>query len=321
MYFNHFLERKYSTCSFHSILFLKFKTATMKTIRFLTFLLFFSISYKYLSGQNETDTSLVRIETRDGNEYSGRITGEDSVKIILQTQILGEISIPRSEIRTLKKIQSTQVKEGQIWFPNPQASRYFWAPNGYGLKKGEGYYQNIWVLWNQFAYGITDNISIGGAMIPLFLFDGAPTPVFISPKVSIPIEKEKINMGGGVIAGTILGEEGTTFGIVYGVSTFGTPDNNITFGVGYGFAGGEWAPSPLINFCGMFRLSPRWYFISENYYIGIGEEINGGMISGGARWIIKKAAVDFGLFFPVGSEIGFVGIPWLGFTIPFGNTD
>lgn len=292
----------------------------MKTIRLLTVLLFFSINCNYLSAQNETDTSLVRIETRDGNEYTGRITGEDSEKIILLTQILGEISIPKSEIRTRTKIQSTQVKEGQIWFSNPQASRYFWAPNGYGLKKGEGYYQNIWVLWNQFAYGITDNFSIGGAIVPLFLFAGAPTPVFISPKVSIPLEKEKINLGAGVIAGAILGAGDATFGLVYGVSTFGTPDNNVSFGLGYGFAGGEWASRPLINFCGMFRLSPRWYFISENYYMGFGDE-GGGILSGGARWIIKKAALDFGLFFPVGSEIGFVGIPWLGFTIPFGNTD
>jgi hypothetical protein len=69
----------------------------------------------------------------------------------------------------------------------------------------------------------------------------------------------------------------------------------------------------------MFRLSSRWYFISENYYIGLGDG-GGGIISAGARWIIKKAAVDFGLFMPVGADAGLIAIPWLGFTVPFGNT-
>jgi hypothetical protein len=45
-------------------------------------------------------------------------------------------------------------------------------------------------------------------------------------------------------------------------------------------------------------------------------------MSGGARWIIKKAALDFGLFAPVGAESDdFIVIPWLGFTIPFGKAN
>jgi hypothetical protein len=196
-----------------------------------------------------------------------------------------------------------------------------WSPNGYGLIKGEGYYQNIWVLWNQFAYGVSDNFSIGGGMIPLFLFGGGPTPVFLTPKFSIPLEHNKINLGAGALIGTVLGEEDTGFGILYGLSTFGSPDNNVTVGMGYGFAGGEWASSPLINVNGMFRVSSRGYFITENYYINVG---GGGLllITVGGRWIIKKAALDYGLVIPAGGDIGaFVAVPWLGFTVPFGKSN
>jgi hypothetical protein len=71
----------------------------------------------------------------------------------------------------------------------------------------------------------------------------------------------------------------------------------------------------------MARLSSRWYFLSENYYMGISGE-SGGVISGGARWIIKRAALDFGLFIPVGTGMEtFVALPWLGFTVPFGKTN
>lgn len=290
---------------------------TAKIFLFLNFLFFFSV---ISSAQTEADSSMVIIETQDGNRFTGKIINQDSEKIVLLTENLGEIAVQKKNIKTQALIHASRMKNGEWWFDNPQSSRYFWAPNGYGLKKGEGYYQNIWVLWNQFAYGITNNFSIGGTIIPAFLFGGAPTPVFISPKFSIPVDKDKFNLGAGALIGTILGEDNTTFGLVYGVSTFGSPDGNISFGLGYGFGGGEWSSSPLINISGMKRLSSRWYFLSENYIMGIDGE-TGGVISGGARWIIKKAALDFGLFIPIGTDDVLLVLPWLGFTIPFGNVN
>lgn len=94
--------------------------------------------------------------------------------------------------------------------------------------------------------------------------------------------------------------------------------SNVTFGLGYGFAGGEWASSPMINVNGMFRVTSRGYFITENYYINAGGE-SMVLLTLGGRWIIKKAALDYGFVIPAGADIGtFIAIPWLGFTIPFG---
>ncbi|NQU53223.1 MAG: hypothetical protein HQ522_11870 [Bacteroidetes bacterium] len=282
-------------------------------------LLVLLISFVYLTkAQTSQDSLIIKIETTDGNEFIGKIVAQDSSKIVLETNKLGQISIQKSDIRIQEEIDVQQIKNGILWFDNPQSTRYFWSPNGYGLKKGEGYYQNIWVLWNQFAYGVTDNFSIGGGIIPLFLFGGGPTPVFITPKISIPVANGKVNLGAGALMGTVLGESETGFGIVYGLSTFGTPNNNVTLGLGYGYAGGEWSSTPLININAMFRITSRGYFITENYYINAGGESVGIMMLGG-RWIINKAALDYGFVIPVGDIGAFVAIPWLGFTIPFGN--
>jgi hypothetical protein len=292
----------------------------MKTLQFV--LIVFSLlhfSNFQTQAQTEKDSSIVRIETIDGNEFIGEIVNQDSLRVFLKTSNLGEIGILKSNIKSQEKVNIQLYKSGKLWFSNPQSTRYFWSPNGYGLKKGEGYYQNIWVLWNQFSYGVSDNFSIGGGVIPLFLFGGGPTPVFLTPKISIPIEKDRFNIGGGLLLGTVLGESETGFGILYGLSTFGSPDNNVTLGLGYGFAGGEWASSPLININGMFRVGSRGYFITENYYISSGGE-SAVIISLGGRWIIKKAALDFGLVIPVADIGEFIAIPWLGFTIPFGKT-
>lgn len=289
----------------------------MKTKIF--FLLFLMFSTFFVQAQINPNDTIVRIQTFDGNEFLGTIINQDSEKITLITQSLGEITIQKSSIKFQENVNVQQIKDGKLWFANPQSTRYFWSPNGYGLKKGEGYYQNIWVLWNQFAYGVTNNFSVGGGMIPLFLFGGGPTPVFLTPKFSIPIEKDKLNIGAGALLGTVLGESETGFGILYGLTTFGSPDNNITIGMGYGYAGGDWASSPMINLNGMFRITSRGYIITENYYINVGD---GGvaMITIGGRWIIKNAALDYGLVIPAASGMDvFVAIPWLGFTVPFGK--
>lgn len=259
---------------------------------------------------------LVSVETDDGNEFIGRIVKEDALAITLETEKLGEITISKSDIKTQKNIDTHQIKDGSYWFENPQSTRYFWSPNGYGLKKGEGYYQNIWVLWNQFSYGVTDNISIGAGVIPLFLFTG-PTPVFATAKFSIPVVENKFNVGGGAIFGTVIGEEDAGLGIFYGIATLGSRDNNVTLGMGYGYAGGSWATAPMVNLNGMFRISKRGYIITENYFIS-GEGENALIVSIGGRSIIKRAALDYGLVIPLGVDAGFA-LPWLGFTIPFGK--
>ena len=89
--------------------------------------------------------------------------------------------------------------------------------------------------------------------------------------------------------------------------------------MGYGFAGGEWSQSPMINVNGMIRVSNRGYIITENYILNAdGESVV--LISLGGRSIIKKAALDYGLIVPFTSDGVDFALPWLGFTVPFGKT-
>lgn len=287
----------------------------MKRIVYLLLILFALISGNLIA--QTTDSTLVRIETNDGNEFIGTVAKEDAAQVVLKTTNLGEISIQKSSIKAREVIRKEQIKAGEVWFENPQATRYFWAPNGYGLKKGEGYYQNIYVFWNQFTIGVSDNISLGAGVIPLFLLGGGPTPIFGTFKVSLPLVENKVNLGGGALVGAVLGESEATFGIVYGVSTFGNPDKNLTLGLGYAFAAGEWASSPLINLSGMVRASKRMYLLTENYYVH-GGGAGGGIIGLGGRWLIRKASLDFMLGIPYGTDMDvLIAFPAIGFVIPF----
>jgi len=267
--------------------------------------------------QNKQDSIKTRIETLDGNEYIGIIQEKTADKIRLKTEKLGEISILTSDIKKISEITQSIAKDGTYWLDNPQATRYFWTPNGYNLKSGEGYYQNVWILFNQAVYGFTDHFSAGVGIVPLFLFAGESTPAWITAKFSLPVAENKFNLGAGALAGTVIGEENAGFGILYGISTIGSKDKNLNIGLGWAFAGGEMARNPTVNISAMIRTGAKGYFISENYIIGMTDEFVMMMMIGGRR-IIKRTGLDFGAVIPISSEMDeFFIAPWLGFTIPF----
>lgn len=287
----------------------------------LAFLLVSLFLFSFITNaQTGQDSIKSQVETIDGNEYIGVILNQSTESIRLKTEILGEINIPRSEIKRITPLFTTKSKDGKYWLDNPQATRYFWAPNAYNLKSGEGYYQNVWVLFNQAVVGLTDYFSAGVGVVPLFLFEGAPTPVWVTAKFSIPVVENKVNLGAGALLSTVIGEEtDASFGILYGISTFGSKDQNLNIGLGWGFADGEMAKNPTLNISGMVRTGARGYFITENYLIGTPDETVVVSMIGGRR-IIKRVGLDYGVVIPFASDMdGFIAIPWLGLTIPFGQ--
>jgi hypothetical protein len=296
--------------NFHSL-------TTMKKIIVYIFLSFILISSPGLSKAQTQEPEKSRIETIDGNEFIGIILEKNTETIKIKTDNLGEITIKASDIKKIDSITQKMIKNGTYWIDNPQSTRYFWTPNGYNLKAGEGYYQNVWIMFNQAVYGFTDNFSAGIGTIPLFLFGGTSTPAWITLKYSVPVVKDKINLGAGALMGTVVGDGGFG-GILYGISTFGSKDKNMTLGLGYAFGGGKIASTPLINVSGIIRTGANGYLITENYLVIDSGSAAGVMMVGGRR-IIRHFGLDFGLGIPFGSGINsFFAFPWLGFTVPFG---
>jgi hypothetical protein len=287
----------------------------MRKYYLLAALVFFLTGTGY--SQEPKDTLQVySIETSDGNTYVGHIVSEKGDTLCLMTDKLGILRIPLSDVITRKELKNIAVNKGRYWLPNPQSSRYFWAPNGYGLKKGEAYYQNILVFYNQMSFGLSDNFSLGVGMVPLFLLGIEVSPVWLVPKFSIPLKKDKVNLGAGAFLGTVSGEQTGIFGLLYGTTTFGSRDKNVSIGLAYGFAESEWMNKPLINLSTSIRIGPRGYFISENYLLPVDGQLTA-MLSAGGRTIIQRIGLDYSLWIPVGVDISrFVLIPFIGITVP-----
>lgn len=287
-------------------------------------LLAFSLSTSTLLAQDlsipSDSTQLSSIETKDGNEYVGYILRMENGVLVVRTENLGEIRVRRQDIKFIRPVQKTQIVEGEYWYDNPYATRYFFGPSGHGLRKGEGYYQNTWVWFNQVVYGFSNNFSMGVGVIPLFVFAGAPTPIWVTPKVSIPLQKDKVSLGVGGLFATVLGESGANFGVAYGQLALGPRDRNINFGLGYGYSGDSWASTPTISISGTYRTSKKFALITENYLFDTGEE-NYLLFSAGGRFIGRRIAIDAALVMPTQTEDFFIAIPWLSLTVPFGKPE
>lgn len=271
------------------------------------------------SQTSRSKDSIWIIETTDGNTYIGTVSTFNTDPIEINTKI-GILKIPKNTIRSIMHPEKYQLVHGEYWPENPHSTRHFWGPSSYGLRKGEGYYQNSWIFFNQVSYGFSDHFTLGVGIIPLFIFGGvAETPAWLTPKFNFNYKNGKGAYGIGTIIFGVLGASSEFAGILYGTNTFGNRDKQLTLGLGYGYSSnGGITSTPTVSVSAMIRTSKKWALLTENYLLAVGDSDSFGFISGGARYMGRKLAIDFGGFIPVTSEIErlFV-LPWLGITVPF----
>ena len=259
-------------------------------------------------------TKIFKIELKDGSIYIGSILQKDSVSLVLRTLSIPKIEIPVSSVKSIDEVDKSNFKNGSYWYPNPHATRYFYAPSAIGLKKGEGYYQNTYLLLNSFNVGITNHISIGGGLELLSTFITKDPIFFITPKVGFKVS-EKFHAGGGLL---FAGIPGTTLGTIYGTGTYGSKDHNITSSLGWGFVDGEFSQRPILTLSGMTRISKRAALVSENWLIPTDGYY--GLFSYGVRFFGEKIAVDLAFINNRDiAELIIIGIPFVSFTVKFGK--
>ena len=258
------------------------------------------------------DSTHVQIlTTKNGSTNIGRIVKIEDHEIRFETDF-GAVTIPTAEIAELKEVPLSAIRNGQYWFANPNATRLYFAPTGRMLKQGEGYFSDFYLFFPGVAYGVTDNITIGGG---LSLFPGVDMNeqlFYFTPKVGLAAATN-LNLAAGLLLVRVP-DESATAGIFYGVSTYGTSDGSVTLGFGYGFVDSDVAKKPMIVVGGETRLSRRTAFVTENW---IFPEVDQPLISYGFRFFGEKLSVDLALLNTIGADALFPGIPYVDFVVNF----
>lgn len=264
--------------------------------------------------------SLFMVQTKDGNEFFGAIVVENDEYIVLKTADFGEMTLKRKIIRSIRPLNRQKMVNGRPWFDNPYGDRYLAGTSGYGLRKGEGSFDNGWIIFNQVSYGITDHFTLGAGFAPLLIFDG-PFPWWITPKFSIPLKPGRINLAIGGLYGRAFSDyefDNSRFGAVYSQITFGSRDANLTAGFGFGFSDGNWSERPLFSLNGMIRLSPRIALLGESYIVSA--DYDGfGLLGTGVRFMGRRIAIDLAMLSAIIPDDGVYPLPWVGMHVPFGS--
>jgi len=227
--------------------------------------------------------------------------------VTFQTQA-GNIQLSASAIREIKEIPAADLREGEYWFPNPNSTRLFFAPSGQMLKKGEGYFSDYELFFPGIAYGVTDNVTIGGG-VSLFPAAVEDQVYYVTPKIGISVA-DKVHVAAGVL---FAGTKGGTGGIYYGVGTFGDGNASVTLGGGYGFAGGKIEAKPVGMIGGELRVSRRIGIVTENYLLPVSD--NNFLYSFGLRFMGEKLTTDLALVNVSGTDV--IGIPYVDFVFRF----
>jgi len=252
-------------------------------------------------------TKIQVITMRDGSSLVGRIVSVRADTVDFQMGI-GRVPVAVRDIREISEADSGRMHGGQYWFPNPNATRLFFAPTGQMLKKGEGYFADYELFFPGFAVGVTDNISIGGG-VSIFPAGIDEQVYYVTPKVGMSFG-EQVHLAAGVL---FAGTQGGTGGVGYGVGTLGDGDASATIGLGYGFAGGKIERRPVAMLGGEKRISRRIALVTENYLLPISQDNL--VYSFGVRFMGEKLTTDLAIFNVSGS--GIIGFPYVDFVFKF----
>ena len=205
---------------------------------------------------------------------------------------LGITRIPKYLVQALtSEMLSEADQERGFGYISNQPSRYFFAPSGIQLKKGEGYFQSN-VALNSISYGFSDRFT-GGVLLSVV---GAGLTAKFGGQV-----RENVHVSVGGVAGIdYYGNLDRPLVLGFANVTFGDEDKNLTINLGIGnsindsrfydpetpldssiVAYGSYQTNYytvvseieersvplLLNISAMRPLTPNRWFITENYLV------------------------------------------------------
>ena len=265
----------------------------MKTIQRIFVILLVLVIAGYSSfAQTEQDSKLVihKIIKQNGSSFVGVIISQDARELLLQSEDVGLVYIPKHEIEEI-----IEIKEGEKAVTGGLfATRYFLTTNGFSINKGDNYVQ--WNLFGpDFQFGVADNFTLG------VMTSWVGMPIVGTTKYSGKIS-DKLCGGVGFLGGTgswAFPEYGLL--LPFGFLSIGDRVNNLNVTAGYGLLFAEKSEytytisstptdhstnsytrndrtyndaegRPLFSIAGMFRINDKFSFVFDSFFMLPGKE-------------------------------------------------
>jgi hypothetical protein len=182
--------------------------------------------------QDSTKTiKIYRITKNDGAKYIGEILSDDGREVLILTEALGKIYIPKSDIQSIKLIvDEEKTVDGNFREVGPFKSRYYFTNNALPITKGEDYAM-IHLYGPEVHLALSDRFSLG------VMTTWIASPIGLAAKYSIPTKNEKLNFSLGTImlsSGYLINAAGWG-GLHWASVSYGKAGKNMTFSTGYAY--------------------------------------------------------------------------------------
>lgn len=177
---------------------------------------------------SDSTQQLFIVIKNNGVEYIGYILSDDGREVLLETQKLGKIYIPKADIREIRRLRMQKDLFQDKFSPNnPFTTRYSFTTNALPVPKGENYYMlNLW--GPEFHFAVSERLNLG------VMSTWLGSPLAFAAKYTIPTKNRKLNFS----VGTIMANSGYIMnfsrwgGLHFANVTFGDRENNLTIASG-----------------------------------------------------------------------------------------
>ncbi|HYV46441.1 MAG TPA: hypothetical protein VFA20_16365 [Myxococcaceae bacterium] len=272
----------------------------------------------------------IRIYMTDGQQLNAVLLGEGKDRLRVRIGSGEPFDIARASVRAVEDAE--QAPSPENYFPDPNLSRTFYAPTGFRLRAGQGYFSQKELLFSSFGYGVTDNISVMvGTVLPAWFAPGFQN-VIGGVKIGTDIG-DVWHLAAGAQGFALPGPQMFAFGsggapmgfaFVFGTATAGTPALNMTVSVGEAIhnLGGTGSNTVIAVGSASWRVHQNVALETENWFFpgiqsgGLNGEPFLMLNSVGVRLMNKNLAADLGFLRWPGSVYPF---PWVDFTYTFGT--
>lgn len=240
--------------------------------------IFLTLLVNYVSAQSKADKFYELIKN-DGTVLTGQFISEDVREIQIKTKELGDIAVPKHELKTIKEINEKDVvNRAEVEKEESFSTRYFFTTNALPIKKGDGY-----IKWNilgpDFQFGVGKNVGVG------IMTSWIGIPIIGSFKYSINLDSNLNFAIGTLLASGSWANPSFGFAVPFGAITFGNRKANINFAAGYGtvFGTKNNGGRALLSVGGMVKVSKKISLIFDSF-ISPSEGDNFSFLIPGIRW-------------------------------------
>ena len=240
-----------------------------------------------------SDNRMVVVILNDGSQKMGFFVSDDGREVIIETSNLGQIAIPKYQIKEIREINEALRGQEEAWAQEPFQNRYFFSFNGLPRRTKKNYLK-LYPLGLDAQFGIGENFQVGG----ITTWIGAPIIATAQGRFDLG---KNVHGALGTYIGTnswfaLAADSPFFFALPYGSVTLGNHSSNVMVGYGYGYGAtnGTSGGTSLIMVGGTTPIGSKASFVFESIFTVI-QGTTGGIISPGVRWYNKPGqAFQFG---------------------------